>query len=158
MKSYYSCIDNGFVRFAPQPLQHLAIADKAKKLDGRIVFYTAEDPQSLETHGVIRSKLKEQEKDIDGVIFFTIRQFFYGREFKYKILKTIHGQMKEVHFVRENISIFNQNDLDELFPLLYANQFVLERDGNGQFCNWVWEHIASRKKTSPTERVLVGQI
>ena len=157
MKSYYSCIDNGFVRFAPQPLQHLAIADKAKKLDGRVVFYTAEDPQSLETHGVIRSKLKEQEKNVDGVIFFTVRQFFYGG-FKYKILKSIRDQLKEVHFARENISVFSQDDLDALFPLLYANQYVLQRDGDGQFCNMVYEHIVSNKKTSGKERVLVGQI
>ncbi|OGX27142.1 MAG: hypothetical protein A2787_02110 [Omnitrophica WOR_2 bacterium RIFCSPHIGHO2_01_FULL_48_9] len=149
MKSYYSCLDAGFVKYAPQSLQHLANGEKAKKLSGKIIFYTAEDFKTLPSHGVIKAKMDEKQANIDGIIFFTLRQFFYGGRFDYKFLKYVLDEGYEVHFAREDISVENQQRLDELFPIFYATQFVIKRDE----AESSWDHI-----TGPYERIDQEQI
>lgn len=141
MKIYYSCLDTGFVKYASQPLQHLANNNKANNLGGKIIFYTSEDFKSLASHGVIKAKLKEQGKKVNGVIFFTIRQFFYGGKLNLKFLGEMIKRGYEVHFSRENISIFDQNDLDEVFPMLYVSQFVIQRDETKNFIKNVIDKI-----------------
>ena len=142
MKSYYSCIDSGYVRYAPQPLQHLANTDKARRAGGRVIFYTAEDFESLASQGIIRAKIEQEDGQFDGVIFFTLKQFFYGGEFNFSFLKSILDQGYEVHFARENLSLPDGEALEAAFPLLYASQFVEQRDEPRQFWQpvWDWSH------------------
>ncbi len=137
MKNYYSCLDAGFIKYVPQSLQHLANGEKAKKLGGKIIFYTAEDFKTLPSHGVIKAKMDEKQANINGIIFFTLRQFFYGGSFNYKFLKQILNKGYEVHFAREDISVNNQARLDELFPIFYATQYVIKRDE----AQSSWQHL-----------------
>ena len=127
MKNYYSWIDTAFVKYAPQPLQHLAANDQASRLGGKIVFYNAEDFETLSTHSVIKKKI-EQKPKIDGVIFFTLKQFFNNGKLNFQFLKFIIERGYEVHFSRERVQIMSKEVLDELFPILYATQYVSERD------------------------------
>jgi len=53
VKNYYSWIDTAFVKYVPQPLQHLAAHNHASKIGGKIVFYNAEDFETLATHAVM---------------------------------------------------------------------------------------------------------
>ena len=137
MKNYYSCLDAGFVKYVPQSLQHLANGEKAKKLGGKIIFYTAEDFKTLPSHGVIKAKMDEKQTNINGISFFTLRQFFYGGHFDYKFLKYVLDEGYEVHFAREDISVDNQARLDEFFPIFYATQYVIRRDE----AKSSWQHL-----------------
>ena len=127
MKSYYSCLDCASVRQIPQPLQHLAIADKADKLGGTVVFYTAEEFETLASQEIMRMKVAEAP-EMAGVIFFTLRQFGYGGHLNLEFLESMLAQGYEVHFAREDLSLLNEAELDSCYPLLFAYDHVSRRD------------------------------
>lgn len=147
MKSFYACLDTGFVKYAPQPLQHLAVADKARKLGGQISFYTMEDFNSLATQGAMRAKI-EDKPAVDGVIYFTIQQFFYGGIFNLEFLKFILDRGYEAHFAREDLSIPTRESLDRAFPMLYSSRYLLERDGSRDYWRPVW-HLLGNSENVP---------
>jgi hypothetical protein len=124
MKNYYSCIDTAFVKYVPQPLQHLAIARMAEGIGGKVVFYTSEDFRTLASQGSIRSKILQKGETVSGVIFFTLKQFLYGEKPNFRFLKFILDEGFEVHFTRENLSLTDHEALDQLFPILYATHYV----------------------------------
>lgn len=138
MKNYYSWIDTAFVKYVPQPMQHLAANEQAKRLGGKIVFYNGEDFKTLSTHSVIKSKI-EQKPEIDGIIFFTLKQFFNEGKLNLLVLKWILERGYEVHFSRENVKICSKEELDTLFPLLYATHHVTQRDELRQVWKPVWD-------------------
>ncbi len=140
MKNYYSWIDTAFVKYVPQPLQHLAANNHASKVGGKIVFYNAEDFETLSTHAVIKAKI-EQKPEIDGIIFFTIKQFFNNGQLNFPFLKFILDNGYEIHFSRENVQIPNKETLNELFPLLYATHVVSQRDEPRQVWKPVWDSL-----------------
>ena len=139
MKVYYSCIDIGFVRYVPQALQHQAINSKADKLGGKVTFYTSEDFLTLQTHDAIKSKIKESSNKVNGIIFFTLRQFFNHGQFNMKFLKEIILAGMEVHFARENFSVTSLADVEKVFPILYATQYVTQRDESKDYWKPVYE-------------------
>ena len=127
MKSYYSCLDCASVRQIPQPLQHLAISDKASKLGGTVVFYTAEEFETLASQEIMQMKVGEAP-DVAGIIFFTLRQFGYGGRLNLQFLESTLRQGYEVHFAREDLSITGETELDGCFPLIFAYDHVSRRD------------------------------
>jgi len=144
VKAYYACLDTGFVKYCPQPLQHLAIGDKAKKLDGDVSFYTMEDFETLATQGIAKGKIEEKPA-VSGIIYFTVRQFFYGGSFDLKFMRFILDKGYEVHFAREDISIPTAESLDELFPMLYSAQHLLERDEPRDSWRPVWDWVETHQ-------------
>jgi hypothetical protein len=148
MKSYYACLDTGYVKYVPQPLQHLAIGEKASRLDGNVTFYTAEDYESLETQGVIKAKLGEKIDKTDGIIFFSLRQFDHATGFDFEFLRWILDSGYEVHFARENLSIPDDQALDTMFPMLYATRYVYRRDETLDFRQAVWNWLSEEESIS----------
>lgn len=142
MKAYYSCLDTGFVKYCPQSLQHLAVANKAGKLGGEVSFYTMEDPGALAFQGAVKAKIEENPA-VDGIIYFTVRQFFYGGNFDLKFLKFVLDQGYEVHFAREDISILNRDNLADLYPILYSSRYLLDRDEDREYWRPVWDWVKS---------------
>ena len=138
MKSFYSCIDAGLV--VPQPIQHLAIRDKAQKAGGLVTFYGSEESKTLKTQTFIKAKL-QRSTGLDGVIFFSLHQFRYGPSFNFKLLRTILGLNLEVHFAREGVSILNAAQLDELFPFLISVDYTTRRDQDPS-----WAQFLSKSK------------
>ena len=108
IKSFYSCIDTYYA--APSPEQHDVINTMAKRENGKIIFYGAEDYFVAHTQPFILPKLK-RTRNIDGVIFFTLNQFCNGESFNLKLLIDILKLNISVHFAREALSIQNLNDL-----------------------------------------------
>ena len=139
---YYACLDTGFVKYCPQSLQHLAVANKASKLGGSISFYTMEDFRSLRSQGTARAKIEEKPA-VAGIIYFTVRQFFYGGAFDVKMLRFILDEGYEVHFAREDISILTREDLNDLFPILYSARYLLDRDETPDYWRPVWDRITA---------------
>ena len=119
---YYSCLDSKL--FSTQPEQHYLINKKAEKENGKIIFYGAEEYSVLENQPYILHKLS-RTPNIDGVVFFTYSQFCYSNKLNIKLLTDILNKKKSVHFAREDISIYNKNDLDLNTPLFiaYYNSF-----------------------------------
>ena len=107
-KSFYSCIDTFFEGTNAE--QHDVINNMAKKENGKIIFYGAEDYFVADSQPFILPKLM-RTKNIDGVIFFTLNQFCYSDSINLKLLVNILKLEISVHFAREAITIKNLNDL-----------------------------------------------
>ena len=122
MKSFYSCIDAGFV--APSSLQHLAIREMAQKMGGKITFYGSEEAKTLRTQGFMRSKLQRLD-GIDGICFFSFHQFRYGSKIDWELLKMILGRGLEIHFAREGLSLMSLKDLEDKYTFLYSIDYTL---------------------------------
>lgn len=123
MKGYYSCLDIGCSDLVTQPIQHLVNGTMAERLGGRVVFYTAEDPETLATQLIIRDKIAENEA-IDGIIFFRLKQFAYGPSFNFRFLRELLEMGREVHFAREALSLTNLADLDRTAETLLAYDHI----------------------------------
>lgn len=140
MKGFYGCLDAGFVKYVPQPLQHLALANKASKLGGELLFYTAEDFETLVSQGTIKAKMAEQPA-VDGFIFFTIRQFFYGEKLNLNLMNSMLDQKYEIHFAREDLSIPTAESLEMAYPMIYSTCHVLKRDSSDEFWRPIWNSM-----------------
>jgi hypothetical protein len=149
MKAYYACLDCAFVKYAPQPLQHLAVANKASKQGGEVSFYTLEDFDTLSYQGAAKSKLAERPA-VNGLIFFTMRQFFYG-SLNLEFLNSILDQGYEVHFAREDVSIHNKEELDQIFPMIYSSYQLMQRDEPREYWRPVWDALDDIPDAKPTE-------
>ncbi len=147
MKNYYSCIDTKFVKYLPQPLQHLVVGDKATKLGGKIIFYTSEDFGTYDYHGIIRAKVEEKPQ-MDGIIFFSLSQFFNNGMLNIEFMEFLLDHEYEIHFARENISIQNKETLNKIFPMLYAQQYVYNRDEPRSYWKPIWNEVEKEKVTS----------
>ncbi len=112
LKSFYSCLDP-FVT-APQSEQHNLINKMAHSETGKVVFYGSEDFFVAESQPFILFKLK-RTPNINGVIFFTINQFCYGQTLNTNLLNEILNLNISLHFARENISIYDFNDLERIY-------------------------------------------
>ncbi|GAB4169079.1 MAG: hypothetical protein OHK0024_04630 [Thalassobaculales bacterium] len=117
MKHFYSILDTGCSRLVTQPIQHLVNADMAQRAGGKVVFYTAEDVDTLKEHTILRSKLHEKPP-VDGFVFFRILQFGYGGQLDFRLIASILAAGYEMHFARERFSIPSLAALDQAFPEL----------------------------------------
>lgn len=141
MKNFLACVDVGFFKYAPPSLQHLAINHMAGMLGGEMSFSIGEDSISLASQSTMMAKIEERP-DIDGFIFFTLRQFFYGSNLNIKGLNFVLDNHYEVHFARENISICSKEDLDRHFPMIYSTYYLLEQGGM-EDSRWpAWNHVS----------------
>lgn len=109
MKQFYSCLDITIP--APQAEQHSLANIKANIENGLVVFYSAEDILTYRQQLFILPKLARIQKNIDGVIFFTVDQFCYSGKLNGNLLRNIIDMGLEIHFSREDISIRNYGDL-----------------------------------------------
>ena len=134
-KTYYSNPDTASIKEVPQPVQHLAIANMAETVGGKIVFYTMEDFYTLATQEVIRQKLAPRPP-ATGVIFYRLSQFYNGRPTpNIALMREFISAGYEIHFARERISIRSLAELESLFPVIYATHHVENRDGKRDFFN-----------------------
>jgi len=113
----------------PQPVQHVVIADAARRAGGAIVFYTMEDHYTTSTHEVVLKKLEEQPS-IDGIVFFRLAQFFHDGRPQFRILRQIVAAGYVVIFARERLVIATEAELEGAFPLLFACGYLEGRDAD----------------------------
>lgn len=123
MKSFYSWLDNGSLAVVPQRLQHLSNNDMAARLDGKVSFYSAEDSEFLDKYFTLGEWLAESPR-VDGIVFFSLKQFTYSGRFDFSLLKSILARGYEVHFSRENLSLASLEALTTVFPTLYVYGFM----------------------------------
>jgi hypothetical protein len=109
MKLFYSCIDSHIP--SPQPEQHSLIERMAKRCGGKITYSTSEDCSLRNSQAWIEERV-ERISDVDGLVFFTVEQFFCGRTFNIQLLRRFLSKNIEVHFSRENLSFRNNEDLE----------------------------------------------
>ena len=123
-RSFYCCIDS--LLPATQPEQHIICERIADLNNGKIIFYGAEDVLTTKHQPFIYEKLK-RTPNVDGVIFFTINQFCYEKTLNIHLIKKIIGLNMSIHFARENISYFNQNELKKDLPEIYSYYYSFNR-------------------------------
>ena len=98
----------------------------AKFNNGKIIFYGVEDVLVAKQQPFIYEKLK-RTPNLDGVIFYTINQFCYEKTLNIHLIKKIIDLNMSIHFARENISYFNQNELKKDLPEIYSYYYSLNR-------------------------------
>lgn len=123
-RSFYCCIDS--LLPATQPEQHIICENIANLNNAKIIFYGAEDVLVTRDQPFIYDKLKRTPK-IDGVIFFTIDQFCYENTLNIHLIKKIIDLNMSIHFARENISYFDQNELKKDLPEIYSYYYSFNR-------------------------------
>ena len=132
MKEYFFWMDSQFVYYVPQPAQRMLAQKYLERNDGRIVYYSAEELIAVPQQLGLREKLK-RTTGINGFIFFTLKQFFYGQKVDFLLMYQMLEQGLELHFAREEYSIFNLQDFEEKFCRLYlyfySNQLELSNLG-----------------------------
>ncbi|HTX02976.1 MAG TPA: hypothetical protein VMD07_04795 [Candidatus Acidoferrales bacterium] len=139
---YYAVPDTSYVREVPQPLQHLANGDMAKRLGGEIVFYTMEDHYTLRSMEVILGKLADKPA-IDGVVFFRLAQFFDGGRLQLGLMRKILELGYSVAFARERMSIPDVATLRSMYPLMWSCAYLETRDAGRSFIKACLGQIAT---------------
>ncbi|MBI3497172.1 MAG: hypothetical protein HY058_07700 [Proteobacteria bacterium] len=123
MKKFFSVLDTGVMSLVTQPLQHTINVEMARRAGGKIMFYTGERFETLATHAVLKSKLGERP-EIDGFVFFRLKQFNYGPDFNYEFLLDILEHGYETHFSRESFSLRSPAELDAFLPTLLTLELL----------------------------------
>ena len=131
MKKFYSFPDQGLVKYVPQPIQHLAIREKAQNEGGKIIFYYMEDTVTVVSQSVLLSKLYILSSKSNGIVFFSLDQFRYGSQLNLKLLKTILGKKIEIHFACENYCILNDDQFNDDLDFLLLVDHSLRFDTEG---------------------------
>jgi hypothetical protein len=127
MKSFYSCLDNGCSNTLTQAMQHTINGQMATDNFGTVVFYTAEDRETLGHQSVMRSKIMERPA-IDGIVYLRLYQFCYSGTFDFGFLMELLDNGYEVHFSREKLSIQHRDQLDELYETLKVFEFLAAQE------------------------------
>ncbi len=117
-KQYLSWIDIGIS--APQPEQHLIIKNFAKKHNGKITFSDSEDIVNRFKQNFLLSRLKELP-DINGVVLFSIKQFFLRNNFNFDLLNKIINNDFDVLFAREQFCFTSENISSMKNELIFLN-------------------------------------
>jgi hypothetical protein len=76
------------------------------------VYYCAEDCMFIALQALFRKKIKKTE-NIKRFILFSIKQCNYDLEFDYALMKKILQMEFELHFAREEFSIYDIDDLND---------------------------------------------
>ena len=109
----FSFVNTAFSYSVPQKIQHIVIQDYAKKIGGKIAYFAGEDIISQKNLSVLKLKIiKNEFKNIGGLIFFNINHFFYEKN-NLNFIKKILKKKLSVHFASENISFYNLKEFEE---------------------------------------------
>jgi|TARA_B110000027_G_C16116331_1_gene300314 hypothetical protein len=121
-KSYYSMHDTSIYGLLTAKFQHQLIEVKSIEKEGKILFYSGEDPVYNKMCRVIRDKL-EQKPKVNGFIFIHLQQFGYSGNLDFSLIKKILKLRYELHFCKEDLSLKNLNDFKKNYDnlLIYNN-------------------------------------
>jgi len=135
-KNYYSVIDIATRPLLTGTMMHKLNYDMASRLGGKLAYYVAEDRDTPVAQNFTRFKLR-QHPDVDGFIFFQLKQFCYGPTFNFNLLKEFIESGYEVHFTREYLSILDMDDLMKKEDLLYVFFTIYEKDRKERLLQWL---------------------
>ena len=110
MKKYHSWLDISLGSIISQPMQRTLCNDFAKKLEGRIIFELGEDVEFKNYNLQLRNMLKNK-LNVNGFIFLRLEQFINKDKLNIELISKMINNNYELHFIRQNLSLFNKNDL-----------------------------------------------
>tara|TARA_Y100000590_G_scaffold466718_1_gene643055 strand:- start:383 stop:793 length:411 start_codon:yes stop_codon:yes gene_type:complete len=123
-KIFYACAD--ILLPSPQPEQGLVINKKAEMENGVIKDRIAEEFRTAENQYLLLDILKGKP-GFDGIIFFTVYQFLYGKHFNLKLFNDIQNQNYEIHFARENFSFYKNSKNNQILDFIISHDLVFRR-------------------------------
>ena len=141
-KFFYSIVDIAAQPLLTGKMQHVLNHDMAHRLNGKVVYYTSEDPDTAGSQKITRSMLNERLQ-VDGFIFLQMRQFCYGPTFNFSLLREFVENGYDVHFTREAVSIIGMDDLEQKKELLYIFFKIYGEDRNKRFLKSLVKEAAS---------------
>ena len=111
MKKYHSWLDISLGSIISQPMQRILCNDLANKLNGKIIFELGEDVEFKSYNLQLRNMLKNK-LDVNGFIFLRLEQFIdNNNSLNIKLISKMFENNYELHFIRQNLSLLNKNDL-----------------------------------------------
>jgi hypothetical protein len=141
-KIFYSIVDIATQPLMTGKMQHVLNHDMAHRLNGKVAYYTSEDPDTAASQKITKSML-DAGLQVDGFIFLQIRQFCYGPTFNFSLLREFVEKGYEVHFTRESVSIIDMDDLEQKKELLYIFFKIYGENRNKRFLKSFVEEAAS---------------
>ena len=111
-KNYHAWLDISVGQLISQPMQRVLCNDFVKKLNGQIVFELGEDPEFKSYNLQLRNMLKKK-LNVNGFIFLRLEQFILTNSLDLELIKKILKKKYELHFIRQNLSLFNLSDFDK---------------------------------------------
>lgn len=113
MKSYHSWLDISIGSIISQPMQRVLCNDLANKLNGKIIFELGEDVEFKSYNLQLRNMLKNK-LNVNGFIFLRLEQFIdNNNNLNIKLISKMIENNYELHFIRQNLSLLNKNDLEK---------------------------------------------
>lgn len=127
MKEYFFWMDSKFVIHVPQPAQRILAEAYVKKIEGEIIYYSAEELISVPEQLGLREKIT-RSSNINGFIFFTLKQFSYGGKLDYDLILKMLKMPYELHFVREQYALYDLADFENKFTRLHFYDYSSRLD------------------------------
>jgi hypothetical protein len=104
----------------------------ANRCGGKITYSTSEDCSLRNSQAWIEERV-DRISDVDGLVYFTVEQFYCGGGFNIQLLRRFLSKRIEVHFSRENLSFRNIEDLelaDRTGILIFLDCLSQQKIGN----------------------------
>ena len=124
VRGYISSRDVGRYYF-PQKIQNLVILDYAEKKKLNLQL-SGTEWIIKDSYLMLKSLIKE--KNVDGILFFSIFQLLDKKNFFEKIVKEIIRMNKNIFFALEDLKIMNDRDIQNILELIKIEKFSSLRD------------------------------
>ena len=109
-KNYHAWLDISLGKVVTQPMQRILINDFVKKIGGKIVFELGEDVEFKSSHLQLQNMINSKI-NVNGFVFLGLEQFLINKKLNIKLIEEILKKNYELHFIKQQLSLCNLNDL-----------------------------------------------
>ena len=108
-------------KFIPQAWQIQIMQIFISSYKKKISFYTGENHKTYKSMGLFKKKLNE-EKELDGFVFFSYLQFCYDKNKNENLIKKSIDKNFTIYLAREKIIINKKNYLQKKKDLIFFKE------------------------------------
>jgi|TARA_B110000114_G_C15035520_1_gene374786 hypothetical protein len=109
-KHYHAWLDISLGKVITQPMQRILLNNFVEKIGGKIIFELGEDVEFKESHIQLQNMVNSKI-NVHGFVFLGLEQFLINNKLNIKIIKEILKKKYELHFIKQQLSLYNKNDL-----------------------------------------------
>ena len=131
----------------PQHIQNIVIRDYCAK--NNITFLMSATEYAVEGSLYILSELIHNLKNYDGIIFYSLFQLPIKKKDRHRVYSSVIKNKKQLHFVVENVSVKNKDDLIKIEKIFLLKIQTIEMQNTSSTIGNLKNYIAfNHKKTS----------
>ena len=113
--------DTLLIKFIPQSWQIQIMQIFISSYKKKISFYTGENHKTYKSMGLFKKKLNE-EKKLDGFVFFSYLQFCYDKKKNENLIKKSIDKNFTIYLAREKMIINKKNYLQKKKDLIFFKE------------------------------------